>query len=151
MSKVLKITKTDKTVHVVPTDNLAFYQAYNNRLPQEQRWKLEEIEEKDAKDLPFIDESFVTPLEAQAKVGDLQKDIEAKAQAIADREKEIEDLKAKLEEKPAPQPKFPAEMLVNLISVATTLEQVEALSKDDKRTTVIAAADKRKAELTPAN
>jgi hypothetical protein len=144
MSKVLKITKTDKTVHVVPTDNLAFYQAYNNRLPQEQRWKLEEIEEKDAKDLPFIDESFVTPLEAQAKVGDLQKDLDAK-------EKEIEDLKAKLEEKPATQPKFPAEMLVNLISVATTLEQVEALSKDDKRATVIAAAEKRKAELTPAN
>lgn len=90
MSKVLKITKPDKTVHVVPTSNHAFYLANNNRLPEGAKWKIEEIEEEQAKDLPFIDESFVTPLEAQAKVADLQKESEEK-------DKEIEELRAKLD------------------------------------------------------
>jgi hypothetical protein len=32
MSKVLKITKPDKTVHTAPLNNKAFYLSYNRRL-----------------------------------------------------------------------------------------------------------------------
>lgn len=88
MAKVLKITKPDKTIHVVPVTHKAFYQHQNKVIlgPSEQ-WTLEEIDEEAAKDLPLIDESFVTPLEATEQSKSLKKRNEALEQRI----KELEE------------------------------------------------------------
>ncbi len=76
MAKVLKVTKADKTVHVVPISNKTFYQHMNNRiLSVGQQMKLEEIDEKEAKDLPYFDENYVTGAEAQDKVSELKQRI----------------------------------------------------------------------------
>lgn len=97
MANVLKITKADKTVHVVPTANKAFFQSFNNRLPHGAKWKIEEIDEKEAKGLPFIDEDYVTGAEATVKVDEL------KGQ-LSEKDQQIEALKAQLEamQNPAP-------------------------------------------------
>jgi hypothetical protein len=75
--KLLKITKPDKTVHVVPLTNKPFYEAQNNRwrliARPELLWKLEEISESEAKDLPFYDEDHITGAEAVQKNAELQK------------------------------------------------------------------------------
>jgi hypothetical protein len=138
MSKVLKITKPDKTIHVVPTTHKAFYTAQNNRLPADQKWKIEEIDEKDAKDLPFKDENYVTPGEAVGKVKDLQKTVE-------DKDAEIEALKAQLAaaQGGSNQPARTAAEVIELINAATSVEQVETLAKGDERVTVKNAADKK--------
>lgn len=140
MSKVLKITKPDKTVHVVPITNKAFYLAYNNRLPAERKWKLEEIDEDQAKNLKFIDESFVTPLEAVKKVED-------QAKAIVEKEGKIAELEAELSAKKAG--KLPADLVISLIATASK-EQVEQLVNGDDRKTVKEAAATRIAEIEAA-
>lgn len=89
MATVLKITKSDKTVHTVPVTNKAFYLGYNNRLPADQKWKIEEIDEKEAKNLPFVDDRHVTPADAVTKAQELQT-------VVADKDAEIERLKAQL-------------------------------------------------------
>lgn len=88
-NKVLKITKSDKTVHTTPLHNKAFYQGYNNRLPADQRWKLEEIDESEAEKLPFIDNSYVTGSEAVVKNKELENQLSVK-------DAELEALKAQL-------------------------------------------------------
>ena len=144
MAKLLKVTKPDKTIHTMPLDNKAFYLAYNNRLPVEQRWTIEEIDEEEAIDHPFIDESFVTPLEGAQKANELQK-------VVVDKDKEIEELKKQLAEKQTPAaPKFSADQAIALIGVAKSADQVNELIKDDTRVTVKAAADAKIAELTKA-
>jgi len=81
MPKMLKVTKPDKTVHVVDLGNKKFYQTMNNMIngPGEQ-WKLEEIEitEKELAEgkIPFIDETFVTAKEAQGKVASMEAEID---------------------------------------------------------------------------
>lgn len=89
MSKVIKITKPDKTIHVAPLGVKNRLQAHNNRLPANQKWKIEEIDEEEAKKLPFRDENYVSGAEAQIKVSELQK-------ASAEKDAEIEKLKKKL-------------------------------------------------------
>jgi hypothetical protein len=138
MSKVLKITKPDKTVHVVPKSNHAFYLAQNNRLPADKKWKIEEIDEEEAKGLKFIDESFVTPLEAVKKVED-------QAKALVERDSKIAELEAELSAKKVG--KLPADLLISLIATASK-EQIEQLTKDDERKTVKEAAEKRLTELS---
>lgn len=138
--KVLKITKPDKTVHVVPKDNLAFYQGYNNRQPEGSKWKIDEIEEEEAKNLPFIDPNHLTGAEAQSKVADLTKVAEEK-------DAEIEALKAELAAKKSG--KLPADVAISLIATATE-EQIAVLIKDEERKTVKDAAEKRLAELKTA-
>lgn len=135
--QVLKITKPDKTVHVVPINNKAFYLAHNNRLPAEKKWKLETIDEEDAKGLSFIDESFVTPLEAVKKVED-------QAKTLLEKEGKIAELEAELSAKKAG--KLPADLVISLVATATA-EQIEQLTKDDDRKTVKEAVTKRLAEL----
>lgn len=135
--QVLKITKPDKTVHVVPINNKTFYLAHNNRLPAEKKWKIEEINEEDAKGLKFIDESFVTPLEAVKKVED-------QAKTILEKDGKIAELEAELSAKKAG--KLPADLVITLLATATK-EQIEVLTKDDERKTVKEAAAKRLAEL----
>lgn len=89
MAKVLKITKADKTIHVVPITNKSFYQGWNHRQPAAKHVQLEEIDEKDAKDLPFIDETAVTPLEAVQESKKL-KDV------VAAQDNYIKELEARL-------------------------------------------------------
>lgn len=89
MAKVLKITKTDKTTHIVPLSNKAALLKYNSLLPDSQKWKFEEIDEKEAKNVPFIDESYVTAGEAQVKVSELQ-------DAMAEKEAKIKELEDKM-------------------------------------------------------
>jgi hypothetical protein len=51
MSKVLKITKPDKTVHVVPINEQGVLPVSQQPpQPAEKKWKLEEIDEADAKE-----------------------------------------------------------------------------------------------------
>jgi hypothetical protein len=153
MAKVLKITKADKTVHVVPMVNKAFYQAYNNRQPVSKKWKVEEIDEEDAKNLPFIDESHTSPLEAVQKVSKLQA-------SLADKDAEIEALKAQLASKSgaspdaddstgtAETPTQTATDKIALINAATTVEQVQALLEGEQRSTVLKAGAKKVSTLT---
>lgn len=142
MAKVLKITKPDKTTHVVPLTNKSFYQAHNNRLPADQKWKLEEIDEEAAGKLSFIDESYVTPVEAVIKVGELEKQ-------MSDKDAEIEALKKKLAEllQPTGYVKVTADEVIALINAAATVEQVQALAANDERKTVNDAAAKKIAAL----
>lgn len=72
-AKVLVITKPDKSVHVVPVTHKAFYQHNNTLLPDGQKWSIKEVDEDEAKDLPMIDENFVTPLEAVEQTTSLKK------------------------------------------------------------------------------
>jgi hypothetical protein len=138
MAKVLKITKPDKTIHVVPVSNLAFYQAQNKRLKAGMKWKLDQIDEKDAKDLPFKDEDYITGNEAAAKLTEAQKEIAALKEQLA------------AKNSAQPQQKYSAVEAIALIEVAKTVEQVEAISKDDDRATVRKAAEKRIEELEAA-
>ncbi len=160
---VLKITKPDKTTHVVPVANKAFYLSYNNRLPGDQKWKIEEVDEESVKDLQFIDETHVTPAEAVVKTKELQTQLNAK-------DAEIEQLKKLLAEKAgsnapvvnepsappastppaatgtAPKPKV--EDVIALIQAATSVDQVKALIKDDERVKVNQAAERKIKELS---
>lgn len=75
---VLKITKADKTVHVVPVTHKAFYQHLNNKiLPADQQMLIEEIDEDEAKDLPLVDDSYVIGAEATEQNKSLKKQNEA--------------------------------------------------------------------------
>lgn len=142
MSKVLKITKPDKTIHIAPMVNKARLAALNNRLPANQKWRIEEITEEEAKTLPYRDENYVTGAEAQVKVSELQS-------SLSEKDAEIERLKALLANQGGQGPvKQTAAEVIALIEVATSVDQVEALAKDDERTTVKKAAEKRIAELT---
>lgn len=142
-NKLLKITKSDKTVHVVPIVNKAFYQAYNKRQKPGKKWKIEEINEEDAKNIPFIDESFVTPMEAAQKLEDATK-------AISDKDARIAELEALLAQKNGGEEKAPdlkAAEKVELIKAATSVDQVKEIAGTDTRKSVIDAAAKRIAEL----
>lgn len=141
MAKVLKITKSDKTIHVVPLTNKAFYQGYIRRLPADKKWTMEVVNESEVVNHPFIDESFVTPLEGATKAKELQK-------VLSEKDAEIESLKALLAaQNNIDAPKKTAAEVIELIAAATTVEQVQALSKDDDRATVKKAAEKRIDEL----
>lgn len=140
MTKVLKITKPDKTVHVAPLATKSRVQAYNNRLPANLKWKIEEVEEEEAKKLPFIDKNYVSGAEAQVKVSELQKESAVKDTKIAELEAELAAKKAG---------RLPADLLVSLLATASK-EQIEVLIKDDDRKTVKEAAEKRLTELAAA-
>jgi hypothetical protein len=77
MSKVLKITKPDKTVHTAPLSNKAFYLHFNSRLTADKKWKIEEIEESEVESLPFRDNDYVTGIEAVEKLKEKDTEIEA--------------------------------------------------------------------------
>lgn len=144
MSKVLKITKPDKTIHVSPMFNKARITAHNNRLPADKKMKIEVIDEEEAKKLPFIDKDYVTGSEAQVKVGQLQS-------TVAEKDAEIERLKALLAGQGAgtgtAAPKQSAVEVIALIEAANSVDQVNALANGDERATVKKAAEKRIAEL----
>lgn len=156
-NKVLVVTKPDGTTHVMPLSNKARLQSHNSRLPVGQKWKLEEMDEEQAKEIPFIRKDVVNPGNAQA--------------IISEKDKEIEELKRKLSalqggagtgtgttadpgadngtngtpggqsgqgEKPAT-----ALEAIAKINAAETKEQVEALIENEDRKTVLDAAAKK--------
>lgn len=91
MATVLKITKPDRSIHIVPIANKAATLRYNNRLPAELKWKIEEIDEKEADKLPGFDKDYIPMSEAQSKLPQLEK-------LVDEKDKKIAELLAKLEE-----------------------------------------------------
>lgn len=91
MATVLKITKPDRSIHIVPLANKAATLRYNNRLPAALKWKIEEIDEKEADKLPGFDKDYIPMSEAQNKLPQLQ-------QLVDEKDKKIAELLAKLEE-----------------------------------------------------
>ncbi len=143
MSKVIVVRKTDKTIHKAPLANKAALQAYNNRLPAEQKWIIEEMDEKEADKLPFIDSAYVTASEAVTKVKDLETTVSAKDARIA----ELEALLAGKKEENKPDT---AEEVIAKINGAANEAEVTALLGTDDRKTVKAAAEKKIASFTNA-
>lgn len=92
MSKVLVVRKTDKTIHIVPIENLSRLQSFNNRLPNEQKWIFEEMDAEEASKLPFLDQTYTTGTEAVSKVKSLQAENESKDNLIAELEAKLKAL-----------------------------------------------------------
>lgn len=136
MAKVLVITKSDKTRHVVHLINEATLKAYSNR--NKLNWKFEEMEEAEATKLPYIDETYVSAAEAQTKVVSLESALSEKDAKIA----ELEKLLAEKTKVPAK-----AEEVIAKINEATTAAQVDELIAGESRKTVLDAAEKKKASL----
>lgn len=160
MAKVLKITKPDKTVHVIPFTNQTFYKTYNNRVPSSMQVKVEEIDESEAKHLEYIDENYITGIEAAEKLSEKDKEIaelrvlleQANASIKVSHETGTKQTVApNLNHKdafhtPAPTPDLAGKTAVEviaLIDAAATAEQVNNLSKGDERKTVQDAAAKK--------
>lgn len=89
MSKILVVRKPDQTIHQIPLENKAALMAFNNRLPVGLRWKLEEMDEKDAAKLPYYDKDYVTAENASKK-------IEAKDKELAAKDAKLKELEDKL-------------------------------------------------------
>ncbi|HRW22113.1 MAG TPA: hypothetical protein P5509_09075 [Bacteroidales bacterium] len=79
MAKVLKVTKADKTIHIVPLVNRKILETQNNKLPGHLRNKIEEVEEADIKDINFIDENY-TPVASKDMERLMKENEELKAQ-----------------------------------------------------------------------
>lgn len=99
MAKILVVTKPDKTTHKLPLSNKAAILRHNNLLDKAEQWKVEEMEEKEAEKVPFIDESYVTAGEALLQLDEKEKtikDLEAKLALLqGDLEKKEAEAKAK--------------------------------------------------------
>jgi hypothetical protein len=134
MATVLVIRKTDKTIHKVALENKARLMAFSNRLPEGQKWKFEEMDEKEADKLPFIDESYVTAAEAQDKAKELEGVVSEKDAKIAELEKLLAAKNA---------PAETAEPVIVKILSAENAEEVNKISEGDTRKGVIEAAAKK--------
>jgi hypothetical protein len=145
MAKVLVIRKTDKTVHVVPMTNKATLMSYNNRLPETEKWKFEEMDEDEAAKLPFIDESYVTAAEAQDKVQELATVVSEKDAKILELEAQLAALNAG-----AVNAAETAVSKIAKINAAETAEEVATILGDDVRVTVVEAATKKTASFQQA-
>lgn len=122
MGDVLVIRKSDKTIHIVPVDQEAFYRSQNNRLAANDKMGLEVMDEEKALALGFFDKSYKGASEANAnlrekddKIAELEaklkalqgdsdrtgliSDKEKRAELIAEHNKAIEDLNKAVEEK----------------------------------------------------
>jgi hypothetical protein len=78
-TQYLKVTKSDKTVHVVPMNNRTFYEMYNNKvLPEGKKMKLETVwlTDKEYFEHAAVDEKHLTGAEAQKIVKDQTSRIE---------------------------------------------------------------------------
>jgi hypothetical protein len=149
MSKVLVIRKTDKTIHQVPLANKATLMAYNNRLPDAEKWGIEEMEEEEAKKLPFIDEAYVTAAEAQDKAKELAATVEQKDAKILELEAKLAALNAGSNSTDLVLTKsMNVEPAVEKINAATTAEEVNAMVAGDTRATIVKAVE---AKLTALN
>ncbi len=145
MAKVLVIRKTDKTIHVVPMLNKAFVHSFNNRQSAEKKWKIEEMEEEEAANLPFVDETYITASEAQDKVKQLES-------SNSDKDKRIAELEAMLAANDnsgkANQGSITAADLIAKIATIESIDELNAIiGGGETRVTVLTAINKRIAEL----
>lgn len=139
MSKqVLVVRKNDKTIHVLPIENKASIESYNNRQSPANKWKIELMDADEAKKLPFVDENFVTAADAISQAQQLKT-------VVAEKDARLLELEAQLAEyKKAQEPKqLTAQEVVDKINEATTPEQVNEIADGDTRKTVIDAASKK--------
>lgn len=98
MATVLKITKPDRSIHIVPLANKAATLRYNNRLPAELKWKIEEIDQEEADKLPGFDKDYIPMREAQSKLPQLEKLVSEKDRKIAELMAKLEEYESKAEE-----------------------------------------------------
>lgn len=138
MANVIVIRKQDRTIHKSPLANKAFLQAYNNKLPENQKFGIEEMGEEEASKLPYIDESYVTAGEAQKKAAQLEGTVSEQAQLI-------EQLKAQIAAAgtggTGNHVQLNAVDTIAKIKSATTKEEVLTILGNDERKTVKDAAD----------
>lgn len=129
MAKVLVIRKPDRTIHRVPLANKPRIMSANNKLKQADKWTLEEMDEKEAEKLPYIDNDFVPAAEAQG--------------VIKEKDERIKELEEKLALLNANQPTETAPEKIARINAAETPEAVNIITGDDDRKTVKDAAEKK--------
>jgi hypothetical protein len=67
-NKVVVIYKPDKTIHQAPSGNLGLLMKHNHLLPESEKWVIEEMEEEEAKKLPFINDKYVSVTDAKDKI-----------------------------------------------------------------------------------
>ncbi len=95
MGVVLVIRKPDRTIHKVALENKAALMSFSSRLPAGQKWKFEEMDEKDAAKLPFIDPDYVSAADAQDKLTESQREVALLKNQLADALKKAADTAAK--------------------------------------------------------
>ncbi len=151
MAKVLVIRKQDKTIHISPIENKASLLAYNNKQSEGTKWKIEEMDEDEAAELPYIDESYVSAAEAVSKSKALTALVNQKDEALSQKDQLIAEMEAKiaaLTSNGADTTKTDTAIeLIEKINNAATEVEVNELLGTDERKTVIAAAEKRIAAL----
>ncbi len=98
MANVLVVRKKDRTIHVVPMANRANLMAYNNRQPVADRYKLEVMDEEEAKKLPFIDRDYVSASDAQVLLKDAKSELSEKDAQIAELEARLAALQTSASE-----------------------------------------------------
>lgn len=84
MGKILVIRKPDRTIHKVALENKPALMSFSSRLSAGQKWKFEEMEEEEAAKLPFIDNNYVSPAEAQDKLSEAQREVALLKKQLAD-------------------------------------------------------------------
>ena len=149
MSKVLVIRKQDKTIHISPMENKGSLLAYNNKQSEGTKWKIEEMDEDEAKELPYIDESYVSASEAITKSKALTALVNEKDQALSQKDQLIAEMEAKIAALTGgTKEDLTAVELIEKINAASTEAEVKELAGTDERRTVVAAAAKRIAALS---
>ena len=150
MSKVLKVTKDDGTIHIVPISNKSSLMHQNNLRPANRKWTLEEIDEKDAQNLPWKDKEFV-PASAKAVV-------DAKNAEIAELQRKLAEAEAKAKgssegtyQNGSGDEKLSTAVnatdAIAVIGTLATVEEINAYINGDSRATVVKAANAKIAEL----
>ncbi|WP_346236752.1 hypothetical protein ABDK00_014045 [Niabella insulamsoli] len=134
MANVLVVRKTDRTIHVVPVEQEAFYKSMNNRLKANDRMVLEVMSEEEAKKLPFYDKNFKGAGAANAEIRE-------KDERIAELEQRLAALQGGGKSEETAQEK------IARINAATSLEDVILITGDDERKTVKDAAEKKAASF----
>lgn len=147
MGKVLVVSKTDRTRHVVPLDNKAILMGMNHRLPATHKMKLEVMEEEEALKLPFIDPNYISPAHAQDKLKEVEGELQEKDSQIAELQAQIDALTKQQSTKTDPAKPLTAPEAIEAIGKAETVEAAKAFLENESRVTVVAAATKRIAEL----
>ncbi len=150
MSKILVIRKPDRTIHKVPLQNKATLMAFSNKLPDGQKWTFEEMDEKEAEKLPFIDPAFVSAANAQSKLKELEGQSAEKDAKIKELEAQLAAMKGGNNgagDKTADKPEK-AEAKIERINAAATAEEVAEILGDDARKSVMDAAAKKTASFS---
>lgn len=141
MGKVLVVRKADKTVHRVPLANKPALMAMNNTAPAGQKWSFEEMDEEEAKKLPFIDENYVTGAEAVKKLEEVSKESDAKDEIIRQLKEELAGKSGTISVPKQGQDDL--ETVISKINAAKSEDEVKTILGTDDRKEVKDAAKKK--------